>query len=474
LFPGFNKEKENGKRKKFMRTLLINPPARIPQYQGIVVPPLGLMYVGAALKSAGFDVKIRDAFAEGMDWPAYAEYIEREKPDVLGIGGMSPVIDTAFRAIKIARPHARHIVMGGPHLSLYRQRIFDQCPEVDIGVVGEGEETAVSLMKALENGSSLAGIDGVFTRNISNPDRKMIPDIDDLPAPDRTMIQNHLYRYPLSRHKPVTTVFSSRGCPYSCTFCDKSTFGSIWRARSAENVLAEIDEIINRHRLKSVIFYDDLFTVRKERVAGICEGILKRGYKFDWKCEGRVNLVDLDLLKLMKRAGCSMIAYGVESANQAGLDYLNKNTSADQAVRAFELTRQAGIRTMAYFILGIPVETYEDELKTVALAKKIRATYAQFSILSPYFGTKIYEDAVRKGWYREIDAQNPMDKDLKRPVVISENWNEENLKKILKTAHREFYLRPAYMFQLAFSITSLNQIMNYLREFFNVISWMRR
>jgi anaerobic magnesium-protoporphyrin IX monomethyl ester cyclase len=124
-----------------MKTLLLNPPARQPQYQSIVVPPLGLMYIGAALKNAGFDVTIKDAFAEGMDWPAYAEYIESEKLDILGIGGMSPVIDTAFKAIKIARPHTRHIIMGGPHLSLYKQQIFDQCPEVDIGVVGEGSET---------------------------------------------------------------------------------------------------------------------------------------------------------------------------------------------------------------------------------------------------------------------------------------------------------------------------------------------
>jgi anaerobic magnesium-protoporphyrin IX monomethyl ester cyclase len=457
-----------------MRILLLNPPARRPQYQSIVVPPLGLMYVGSALKNAGFDVTIKDAFAEGMDWPAYAEYIESEKPDILGIGGMSPVIDTAFKAIKIARPHTRYIIMGGPHLSLYRQQIFDQCPEVDIGVVGEGEETAVSLMKALESGSSMDGIDGVITRNISNPDRKMIPDIDSLPMPDRGMIPKHLYRYPLSKHRPVTTVFSSRGCPYGCTFCDKSTFGSTWRARSVDNVLAELDEIINCHRIKSVIFYDDLFTVKKERVVGICEEILKRSYKLDWKCEGRVNLVDPEVLKLMKRAGCSMIAYGVESANQTGLDYLNKNISTDQVIRAFDLTAKAGIRTMAYFILGIPVEAYEDELKTIALAKKIRATYAQFSILSPYYGTKIYADAVQKAWYREIDAQNPMDKDLKRPVVISENWDEEKLKKILKTAHREFYLRPGYMFQQMLSITSFNQIISYLREFYNVISWMRR
>jgi radical SAM superfamily enzyme YgiQ (UPF0313 family) len=176
----------------------------------------------------------------------------------------------------------------------------------------------------------------------------------------------------------------------------------------------------------------------------------------------------------MRRAGCSMIAYGVESANQNGLDYLNKNMSVDQIENAFELTAQAGIRTMAYFILGIPVETYEDELKTIALAKRIKATYAQFSILSPYYGTKIYEDAVQKGWYREVDAKNPMDKDLKRPVILSDNWDEEKMQAILRTAHREFYLRSAYMARLVLSVRSVNQVVSYIREFANVISWLRK
>jgi anaerobic magnesium-protoporphyrin IX monomethyl ester cyclase len=456
-----------------LKILLVNPPARSRRYESILVPPLGLLYVATYLKNAGYDVRIRDVFAEGMDWSDYAKYIEDEKPDILGIGGMTPVIDTTFKAIKMARPHCRHIIMGGPHLSLYRQQVFAQCPEVDFGVVGEGEETALELIRALHNGSSPDALEGVITRDGGNPDRKSALNINDLPIPDRSMLPNHLYRYPFSVHRHVTTMFSSRGCPYACTFCDKSTFGSTWRARCVDHVLAEIDEIIHRHGIKSIIFYDDLFTINQERVVGICEEILRRGYMIDWKCEGRVNQADLEVLKLMRRAGCSMIAYGVESANQSGLDYLNKNISTDQIEKAFRLTAQAGIRTMAYFILGIPVETYEDELKTIALAKRIKATYAQFSILSPYYGTKVYEDAVQKGMYREVDAKNPLDKDLKRPVILSDNWDEEKMQAILKAAHREFYLRPTYMVRLALSMRSVNQVVSYLRGLSNVISWLR-
>ena len=456
-----------------MKILFINPPARKPEYQSIVVPPLGLLYVASHLKNAGYDIRIKDAFAEGMDWQAFADYIQNVKPDVLGIGGMSPVIDTTFKAIRIARPYTKHIILGGPHSSLYRYHTFQQCPEIDYIVIGEGEETALELIRTIVEDKTTAGIEGIITKDIKNDDRKVLPDVDKLHHPDRRLIPNHLYKYPLLKYRQVTTMMTSRGCPYDCSFCDKSIFGSTWRPRSVDSVLAEIDEIVNIHRIQSIILYDDLFTVDKERVVGICEGILQKGYKISWKCEGRVNLVDFDLMKLMKRAGCQIIAYGVESANQTGLDYLNKNTTVDQTIRAFELTRSAGIHTMAYFILGIPVETFDDELKSIDLAKKIKATYAQFSILSPYCGTKVYDDAIRNGWYAEIDAHNPMDRDLKRPVSLSENWDEEKLQRILRLAHRKFYFRPAYIAELLMSLKSTHQLINYLKEFVNIVSWMK-
>ena len=130
-------------------------------------------------------------------------------------------------------------------------------------------------------------------------------------------------------------------------------------------------------------------------------GIIERNYKFEWKCEGRVNLVNEEDLKLMKRAGCTMIAYGVENGNQAALDYLGKGITLEQIRTAFQATRRAGIKTMAYFILGIPVNTYDDELETIRFAKQIDPDFAQFGILTPFFGTKLYEEAIKSGYYSE-------------------------------------------------------------------------
>jgi radical SAM superfamily enzyme YgiQ (UPF0313 family) len=207
-----------------------------------------------------------------------------------------------------------------------------------------------------------------------------------------------------------------------------------------------------------MILYDDLFTLQKERVVEICQGILDRGLKFEWKCEGRVDRVDEEMLRWLKRAGCSLIAYGVESGNQKGLDYLQKGINLRQIRQAFEWTRKAGIRPMAYFILGIPVETFEEGLKTIQFSRKLNPEYAQFSILSPFRGTKLFEEAKAQGWYREVNAQNPFDKDQKRPVLLSENWSDESLREILRLAHKKFYFRGGYVLNRLRRIKGIREV----------------
>jgi anaerobic magnesium-protoporphyrin IX monomethyl ester cyclase len=457
-----------------MRVLLLTPPARQKSSESLLVPPLGLAYVAAALRQAGYQVSIKDGFAEQMIWRDLESFLEEERPDVLGLSSMSPVIDTVFKAAHLARPYVSTIVMGGPHVSVWGQEVFQQCPEIDFGIIGEGEQTMVEFMGALAAGQRPDAIPGVVGRGFAGPPRPMIKDLDTLPFPARDLLPLSKYRYPFSKASRITTVFTSRGCPFDCSFCDKSVFGSQWRARSAANILAEIDEIVQRFQISSFIIYDDLFTLDKVRTTTICEGILQRGYKLDWKCESRVNLADLEILRLMKRAGCSMIAYGVESGNQHGLDYLNKKIKLEETRRAFALTQQAGIATMAYFILGIPVESFEEELQTIRFAKEIAPTYAQFSILSPYYGTRLYQEAKEKNWYQEVCAHNPIDKDVKRPVVLSPQWNEKNLQKILRRAYLSFYLDPRYIFKRLLAIRSMSQLVNSLRGFLTLGGWLAK
>jgi radical SAM superfamily enzyme YgiQ (UPF0313 family) len=457
-----------------MKVLLLNPPARQQTAESLVVPPLGLAYLAAVLKKAGYQVAIKDAFAEGWSWPDLERFLKAERPRILGLSSMTPIVDLAYQAARLARPYVATIVMGGPHASVWREQVFQQCPEVDYLVIGEGEETVLELMDALAAGRAPAGLPGLRGRNFTGPPRPLLSDLDALPFPARELLPLERYYYPLAKRNRVTTLFTSRGCPYHCIFCDKSVFGSRWRARSAANILAEIDEIVQRFQIHSVIIYDDLFTLDKDRLEAVCEGILKRPYRVDWKCESRVNLVDRGTLALMKRAGCTMIAYGVESGNQHGLDYLGKKFTLEEVRRAFALTHEAGLETMAYFILGLPVESYAEELKTIALAREINPTYAQFSTLSPFYGTRLYEEALAKGWYREVSAHNPMDKDLKRPVVMAPQWDEASLQRILRQAHLSFYLRPGYILKRLAAVKTWSQFLNAARGFLALGRWLAK
>jgi len=453
-----------------LKILLIQPPPRNIQKEDIIVPPLGIAYLAAVLEKKGHNVGIIDGFAEGLDYQTLENRIKDFVPDIVGITGMTPVIDNAFRTVKAARKYAKHIIMGGPHASMVRKNIFEQAPEIDFSIQGEGETSISMLVDAIDKGSNISSIPGLITRDFENPPACYIENLDSLPLPARHLLPNDKYRYILSKGK-VTTIFSSRGCPYHCIFCDKTVFGSKWRARSSENVLEEIELVVRDLGVKSIVFYDDLFTVKKDRVVEICKGILDRDLDIEWKAEGRVNIVDEETLKWMKKAGCSMIAYGVESGNQKGLDYLNKGTKVEQIRNAFELTQKAGIKPMGYFVLGIPVETYEEEIGTIEFAKEIKAAYAQFSVLSPTPGTKLYDDVIKMGWYREIDAQNPMDKDLKRPAIINENWDEIKLNKILREAHRKFYLSPWYIMQRLKEIRSLKEFADKASAGLKLLKW---
>jgi len=453
-----------------MRVLLIQPPPRHAAREDIVVPPLGIAYLASVLENKKHKVHIIDAFAEGLDITALEERIKKFSPDIVGITGMTPVIDNALRVVKASRKYAKYIVIGGPHISAARNKIFNQCSDIDYAIQGEGEISFPLFLDALESGGDVSRVPGLIARDFENRPAPFIDGLDAVPFPARHLLPNERYRYILSKGR-VTTMFTSRGCPYQCVFCDKAVFGSRWRERSASNVLDEIEVANKEYGINALIIYDDLFTLKKERVTQICQGIIEKRIKIEWKCEGRVNIVDEETLKLMKEAGCSMIAYGVESGNQKGLDYLNKGTKIEQIRRAFALTAKAGIKPMAYFVLGIPVETYEDELKTIDFAKQIRPAYAQFSVLSPTPGTKLYDDAIRMGWYREVDAQNPMDKDIKRPAIINENWDEEKLNRILREAHRRFYLSPSYIWERFKEVKSLKELFRKMMAGMRLVKW---
>ncbi len=442
-----------------MKIMLINPPALGSRPDDITAPPLGLAYLAAVLLEAGHEVELIDAFALGMGFNKLERKLEESRPDLVGVGGMTPIIDSAFQTLSLARKYTDYLVLGGAHASAIGSDVFEEAPDLDALLIGEAEHSFAKLVECLESKGKDAdlNIPGVLIPGRDATERPLIEDLDALPIPARQLLPNKRYRHPILSGGPVATMITARGCPFQCIFCDKSVSGNRFRARSADSVLDEMQNIVLQTGISRIIIYDDLFTLDKQRVVEICQGILERDLKIRWKCEGRVGRVDPQTLVMMKRAGCEVIAYGVESGNPRALEYLRKGVTLDQIQDTFAITRAAGIKTLGYFILGIPVESFEDELETIKFARKLKADYAQFGVLSPFAGTELYQEAQAKGWYREGRARGPAEQGTRRPMLITEEWTEDRIDRILSRAHRDFYYRPAYILRRLRSLASMDE-----------------
>lgn len=427
-----------------MHVLLLNPPLRFRS--PIVLPPLGLAYLAARLARDGHRVEILDAPALGINLRMVIEEVRRRRPEVLGIGGMTPSFDLTRETVTACRPFVRHIALGGPHVSALGTAVRDSVPEADFFIIGEGEESFAELIQALEHNQALDRIPGLLDRETPEvSERPPIADLDSLPFPARDLLPNRRYRHPASPSAPAATLVTSRGCPHPCSFCDKAVFGGRLRLRSPGSVADEIETIVDQFGIRELIFYDDNFLSPPDRARAIADEIRQRGLRVGFRCEGRVDGVTPDLLQALKAAGCHTIAYGIESANPHGLAFLRKGFSADDARRVLAMTRQAGLRAGAYFILGIPVETLEDMERTIDFAIELNPDFAQFSILSPTPGAELFRRADQDGVLESSRLVNPFDQDRARPYLASLHWNAVEVGKTLKKAYRKFYLRPGFI-----------------------------
>ena len=423
-----------------MNILLVRPPRRDRNDAGLSVPPLGLAYIAAVVREGGHAVSILDAYATNMSWSRFEAHIRRVRPDVLGLSAMTPVADVAARAIRLARPHVGRIVLGGPHPTAVGDSIFLEMPELDATVVGEGEPVILPLLDWWNGGALGAPPAGV--RVDGQPYTKASPpNPSNLPFPARDLLPNHAYRYLFATRRGFGTMISSRGCPFRCTFCDKSVGGSRWRARSATDVVDEMVEVNRRYNTGFINFYDDNFTIRRDRVMQISEEILRRNLNIEWKCEGRVDSVDIEMLRLMRRAGCRVVSYGVESANPETLSLLRKDITVEQAEAAFSVTREAGLRSLAYMILGAPGEDEKAVQQSIDFCRNIGANYVQFSTLSAMPGTPLFAEYTPRH-----SVMNPLDADASRPTVT--DMDPVVLGKLVRQAWTGFYLRPRPMARL--------------------------
>lgn len=426
-----------------MRILLINPPNHGYYYRlGAFYPPLGLGYISSLLREKGHVVRIVDMNVQNIN-PSEMHF---EDFDLVGIS-----VDTVrFRAASvlasIAKSKGATVVMGGPHASAETEEIL-RSGLADYVVMGEGELPFLHLVEAIENGEKYPDVkgiaylkDGEFTFSPG----EFVKDLDTLPFPDRESLPMNAYRTKFDG-KRATSLITSRGCPFDCEFCSASQFmGRLWRKRGVENVLEEIKLLVRKFDFGSLIFFDDNFTMDPKRVVNICEGILKNDLRISWWAFSRADEIvgHEDMVEAMAKSGCRMVFVGFESADDEILSEYKKRLDVSTASRAVEILKKYRIDIFASFIIGALSDTRESIKKTIQYAKKLGASIVQFSILTPYPGTRLFAKLRDKLVTRNYDLFDGTHLVFKHP-----RFNPNELRKLFVKAYFKVYTSPALLFK---------------------------
>ncbi|WP_309492288.1 B12-binding domain-containing radical SAM protein [Candidatus Hecatella orcuttiae] len=435
-----------------MRVLLVQPPTPLEVETlssiDMVAPSMGLAYLAAVLEQHGYAVEILDAPALQVTHEQLPRELERRKPDLVGVTATTAVIGSALKTAETAKavlPEAT-VVLGGAHLTFTQETTMSLCPSVDVGVVGEGEYTLLELVQTLEKGGSLKDVKGIIYREdgrlVKTPPRPLIANLDELPFPARHLLPMDQYRA-FGKKRILGTIFTSRGCPFSCIFCSSSLlFGKKFRARSPKNVVDEIEQFQREYNSKFVEIIDDIFILDRKRAEAICRELMERNLGTVWVCSARIDLMTKELMQMLRKAGCVMIYYGVESGVQRVVDLMKKGIKVDHAFKVIQWARELGMESVASFVVGIPGETWEEAVQTIKFAKKLNAEYAQFAIATPFPGTELYEMAKREGLLLTEDWSQYT---VLKPVMRTRELSAEQLKKLIRKCYLEYYLRPRIM-----------------------------
>jgi radical SAM superfamily enzyme YgiQ (UPF0313 family) len=432
-----------------MKITLVNPPYPPTAHSHPPFIPLGIAYLGAVAEKAGHEVTVIDCQAEKLTYEAFRARIARTPSEVIGVTATTLLYKSAMKLITIAKqtqPQAVTI-LGGSHGTFWDENALNEYPSLDIVVRREGEQTFIEFLEKLQNQSDLCGLLGITYREkdkiIRNADRPFIEDLDSLPFP-----AHHLLPLKNLKHngKILFPLVSSRGCVYWCDFCSTvRMFGRGYRMRSAKNVVDEMQLVHDKYGVDQVTFYDDAFTVDRDRVMKICNELHARKLDMIWDCGTRVDMVDRELMKTMHDAGCIAVWLGVESGSELILGAMNKSIQLDQTRLAYKTAHEVGLMTIANVVLGFPGETERTARETIRFVKELDPDDIGFYVATPYPGTPMYEQVVKNGWLRVTDFDKY---DTATPTFETPQLSMERIREIRYKAYQQFYLRPRYVLKM--------------------------
>jgi len=427
-----------------MKVLLVSPPTEsaVEKVVGTTGPPLGLAYLASMVKDE-HDVKIIDSIAEGYARKDVANVIKNFDPDIVGLTATTSMIQDAYEIAKIAKGINENvdIILGGPHATFLPERTMQECPHVDFVVRGEGEHTFKELVDALENGGDLKNIMGLTFRSggkvMSNPPRKLIENIDEIPIPSYDLLPMKKYK---SGKIEFATIITSRGCPFDCIFCSSSLqFGKKWRGHSVERTMEELSILRYEYGKTEIEFLDDTFTLLKPRAIALANKIREERLDISWSASSRVDTFSVEVANTMKKGGAHTVYFGIESGSQKTLDFIGKGITPKKSELAVKNAKGAGLRVLGSFVIGFPDETEEDVNKTIKFSQKVGVDLAQFTIATPYPGTRLWLYALKE---KLLLTMNWRKFTTLEPVMKLKYLTIPRIAKALKMAYLKFYLRP--------------------------------
>lgn len=458
-----------------MKVVLINPPRAHSIFSEVpttvnaeinTMPPLGLMYLEAYLAAnSDHEVKILDCLAEKWDVHRLEQEVRREAPQVVGVTGHTHDLVDMMQVTRMVKRVHPEISMwwGGPHVSDFPRETMHH-PEVDGCIPFEGEIAFCEVVDRLSRGLEPSDVPGVYYRNragevVHTGPRPSIADLNAIPFPRRHMLDYKKYYYVLGTEAIATSMLTSRGCPYNCSFCN-TPGRNTWRWRDAVNVVDEMEECA-RLGIREIYMIDDTFNVRRDRTIAICDEIKRRGIKVNWNFRARVNIVTPETMEAVKSAGCTRVHVGIEAGTDEGLRSLNKVLDTEKVRSGFKILKDSGMTTVCYFMIGCPYEKTRDDIyRTIDFAVELDPDYVLFGVLTPYPKTALYEDGIRRG-ILDPDHWRSFILDPKpgfRPQVWTESFSAEELGELCEIAFKRFYLRPKQMFRKLLDVRNIQDL----------------
>jgi len=473
-------ERENKK------IVFVAPPLSMMERYGVTgqsggrTMPTGLACLAAVTRSAGYSTKIVDAEIMKFSSSQTADKILAFQPDYVGFTAVTISIFNAAEVAALLKKNRKDIicVIGGHHFSALPEETLKLFPSFDIGIIGEGEATIGELLNNLNKGlnlEKLKKVKGIIFRKshelIKTEPRERIKDLDSLPMPAWDLLPDigRYYCPPVHTVKklPATNLVTSRGCPGKCIFCARNVYGSTLSCYSASRVMEIIRDLYFNYGVREIQFRDDEFLAFRKRLKELCQLLINEKLDLVWSCTGRVDFINPKVLDLMKKAGCWQIWYGIESGSQKILDIMKKGIDIDDTIRAIKWTKESGIDSCGFFIIGNPGETRETLRKTINFALRLGISECHAGFMTPFPGCELYETYKKYGTFEN---------DWRKlhgwiPVFVPYGLTRAELKFFSNKFHRKFYFRLKIIWSYIKKIRSFKALYLYLQGFFALIQF---